>query len=206
MAGTCVAALDLAVDPAAWAELGFAVDDDGGCRAGATLLRLGASGTGVSGWVLRGAPGGTHVDGIATAWTDAPPAPPAEHPNRVVAVDHVVVATPDVDRTFAALAAAGMTLKRERAARGPDRPLRQGFFRHGECIVEVVGPQEPNPAERDRPASLWGLTLVVADIDAVATLLGERLGTVRDAVQPGRRIATVRREALPGVPVALITP
>jgi hypothetical protein len=35
--------------------------------------------------------------------------------------------------------------------------------------------------------------------------MGEKLGEVHDAVQPGRRIATVRREAGLGVPVALIT-
>ena len=95
-----------------------------------------------------------------------------------------------------------MTLRRERNAGSTRRPLRQGFFRHGEAIVEVVGPVE---AEGDGPASLWGLVVVVADIDAAASLLGDALGRVRDAVQPGRRIATVKPEAVDGLPLALMT-
>ena len=50
------------------------------------------------------------------------------------------------------------------------------------------------------------VTAVVSDIDHAATLLGDNLGTVKDAVQPGRRIATVRPEASGGLPLALITP
>jgi hypothetical protein len=46
----------------------------------------------------------------------------------------------------------------------------------------------------------------VADLDAAAERLGDRLGRARDAVQRGRRIATVRPEAGLGPPVALITP
>ncbi len=57
------------------------------------------------------------------------------------------------------------------------------------------------------PATLWGLTHVVADIDATADLLGERVGRVKDAVQPGRRIATLRhRELGMSVNTAVITP
>ncbi len=68
-------------------------------------------------------------------------------------------------------------------------------------ILEVV----EAPQAKERGARFWGLTLCVSDIDAWAELLGERLGEVRDAVQPGRRIATVRREAGLGLPVALIS-
>ena len=60
--------------------------------------------------------------------------------------------------------------------------------------------------EPDAPARFWGITAVVSDIDAAAVVLGERLGRIKDAVQPGRRIATVRSEASGGVPLALITP
>jgi hypothetical protein len=55
------------------------------------------------------------------------------------------------------------------------------------------------------PARFWGITFAVADLDAAAALLGDRLGSIRDAVQPGRRIATIRREAGVGLPVALIS-
>ena len=56
------------------------------------------------------------------------------------------------------------------------------------------------------PARFWGITFTTADIDAAAELLGDKLGRVKDAVQPGRRIATVRTEAGLGLPVALISP
>jgi hypothetical protein len=92
---------------------------------------------------------------------------------------------------------AGMTLRLERTA----GDVRYAFFRHGECVVELAGPAAP---EGDGPAWLWGLTIAVDDLGAAADLLGEALGDVRDAVQPGRRIATVRREAGAGIPLALM--
>jgi hypothetical protein len=52
----------------------------------------------------------------------------------------------------------------------------------------------------------WGLAMTVADIDACAALLGDRLGPVKDAVQPGRRIATLRHEACGlTVPIAFMS-
>jgi hypothetical protein len=65
-------------------------------------------------------------------------------------------------------------------------------------VLELVG-------GRERPA-LWGLVVVVADLDACARDLGPLLGDARPAVQPGRRIATVRREAGLPVALALMTP
>jgi hypothetical protein len=50
------------------------------------------------------------------------------------------------------------------------------------------------------------MTLVVDDLDAAARLLGDRLGRIKEAVQPGRRIATVRQAAGIGVPLALMSP
>jgi hypothetical protein len=93
-------------------------------------------------------------------------------------------------------------LRRERNAGSTRNPMRQGFFRHGETIVEVVGPAEP---AGDAPASLWGIVVVVADLDAAAAVMGDALGRPRDAVQPGRRIATVGAEAVSGLPLALMT-
>jgi hypothetical protein len=205
MPGAGVAAIGVAGPVEAWRALGFAIDDDARCRVGATLLCLGRRGKGLTGWALRDAAESASgpLDGIATERVEWQPAAGAQHPNGALSVDHVVVLTPDVPRTFAALSAEGMTLRRERDAGTPERPLRQGFFRHSECIVEVVGPRD---AEADAgPARLWGLTLVVADLDATAALLGDALGEVSDAVQPGRRIATVRREAGLGVPLALMS-
>jgi hypothetical protein len=190
--------LDVAADPGAWRALGFAVDADDIVRIGAVAVRLGVPGRGITGWTLSGAQGPAEIDGIPTAWARPLPAAGAAHPNGAHQVDHVVVRSPDVARTLQALTDAGMTLRRERSA----GEVRFAFFRHGECIVELAGPVQPEAA--GGPARLWGLTLQVADLDAAARLLGDALGEVRDAVQPGRRIATVRREAGAGIPLALM--
>jgi hypothetical protein len=177
---------------------------DGACRIGAVTLRFaGDDPPGLRAWTLAGAAGDGPIDGLPTrraptgspaAPTDSPPPP---HPNGALRLDHVVVMTPDLERTFAALAAAGLDLRRVREAGA----VRQGFYRAGEAILEVVGDVDP-----PGPARLWGLVVVVGDLDAAARDLGERLGGVRDAVQPGRRIATVRDAAGLGVPVAMMTP
>jgi hypothetical protein len=144
---------------------------------------------------------GADLDGLATVPSGAPDRPPApEHPNGAVRVDHVVVATPDVDRTLHALRAAGMEVRRERDA-GASR--RQAFLWVGDTILEVVGPRE---AEGDGPARFWGLVVVVSDLDAACGRLGALASEPRDAVQPGRRIATVRREAGLGAALALMSP
>ena len=122
------------------------------------------------------------------------------HPNGVLAIDHVVVFTPSLERTTGAFAAIGIEARRVREAGGGKR---QGFFLFGNLLVEVIDGVELEP---DAPARFWGITVVVSDIDASAALLGERLGRIKDAVQPGRRIATVRPEASGGLPLALITP
>jgi hypothetical protein len=119
-------------------------------------------------------------------------------------IDHVVVATPDVDRTVAAFSAAGSEPRRERRAGTADVPMRQVFFRLGGTIAEVVGPLT---AAGEGPATFWGLVLVVDDLDGAARALGDAVGPVRDAVQPGRRIATVRHRVLGlSVATALMSP
>lgn len=195
------ALVELAVGGSAapWAGLGFRVDDDGSARVGAVALRFDASAPpGIRGWTLAGAAGEGPIDGLETrrvAGGDPAPAAP-EHPNGALRLDHVVVMTPDLARTFAALEAAGLELRRVREA----GEARQGFYRVGEAVLEVVGDVDP-----PGPARFWGLVAIVSDLDAAAARLGASLGTVRDAVQPGRRIATVREDAGLGVPVALMS-
>ncbi len=206
MPGPTVAALHVAGPVEPWKAVGFSVDEKDVCRVGAVELRLGRPGTGLVGWTLTGT-GSREVDGIPTEWVpsagERPGGAAAAHPNTALSVDHVVVRSADAPETFAALSAAGMVLRGERVAGGPDGRVRQGFFRHGEAIVEVVGPEPPlAPA----PSTLWGLTVTVADIDACAALLGERLGAIRAAVQPARRIATVRPDAGLRVPLAVMSP
>ena len=131
------------------------------------------------------------------------------HPNAITGVDHVVAITPRLERTVAVLQAAGLDLRRIRGEPTPAGAPRQAFFRLGEVILEVI--QEPDEAiERaggaDRPAFFWGLALTTPDLDATAAGFGEQVGSIRPAVQPGRRIATLRRSAGLSLPVALITP
>ena len=71
--------------------------------------------------------------------------------------------------------------------------MRQAFLRLGPSIVEVVAPAPKDDADLDvRPAAWFGLALEVDDLDKVAALLGDGLGSVKPAVQAGQRIATIR--------------
>lgn len=198
-------ALDIAGPGDAWGELGLMVADEV-TQLGEVTLRFGHEGEGIVGWALRGPDGPPDLDGLATTWLPEPvePSAPREHRLAYPCIDHVVVATPDPRRTFACFESAGLVLRRERAAGTEQRPLAQGFFRHGETIVEVVGPREPTD---DGPATFWGLTLVAEELDAVVVQLGEeRCSAPREAVQPGRRIASLRHDAGLGTRVALISP
>ncbi len=123
-------------------------------------------------------------------------APPAgapiasTHPNGAIGIDHVVAVTPEFDATALALESAGLALRRVRDAGG----FRQGFRRLGGTILELVeATQAPAPA-------WWGLTITVAELDALPPDL---VGSPKPAVQPGRLIATARSA---GTPLAFMTP
>jgi catechol 2,3-dioxygenase-like lactoylglutathione lyase family enzyme len=191
--------LVVADEPAAWSALGFTVDGDR-LAVGATRLRLAgqAAGRGIVSWSLRGLPT-TELDGLCTERSQAPPPEPGRHPLGALAIDHVVVSTPDFDRTVRAFEKGGLDLRRERSAGSAQRPVRMGFFRVGEPILELV--EHPDAPDGYAPASFWGLVVVTEDLDAAAQRLGAHIGEAHDAVQPGRRIATVRPSA--GVSPAL---
>jgi hypothetical protein len=201
--------LVLADEPERWSALGFTVLD-GCCQLGRVRLRLAgcAAGRGLVRWALR-AIATDELDGLPTTRSDSPlPAPAPAHPNGALAIDHIVVMTPALERTVAALQVAGLDLRRIREQPTPAGAPRQGFFRLGEEILEVV--QEPDGAiERgggvERPAHMWGLALRVDDLDRAALALGANAGSIRPAVQPGRRILTLRRSAGLAVPVALVS-
>lgn len=182
---------------APWERIGFVADGDA-IRIGAVTLRF-AEGApaGILAWSLTGVADGD-IDGLATRAAVGPPAGPArDQPNGALRLDHVVVLTPDLERTFHALKTAGLERRRVREAGGG---VRQGFYRLGEVILEVVGDVEPAG-----PARFWGLVVVVGDLDALSSRLGDDLGAPRQAVQPGRRIATARDSAGLGFPVAFMT-
>jgi hypothetical protein len=197
--------LCIADEPATWTRLGFAVGDDGRCTIGGIALELAGrgAGTGIVGWTIAGLAPDAELDGLPTTADDGPAPADGEHPNGAVAVDHVVVTTPDVRRTFAALARAGLDLRREREAGTAERPMRQGFYVLGGAVLEVVGPAAPSG---DGSAAFWGMVLVVPDLVALAARLGADLGTPRDAVQQGRRIAPLREDAGSSVALAFMTP
>jgi hypothetical protein len=179
--------------------LGFDVGSNH-CDIGVRLW-LGCPGTGIAGWALTGIRAETtSIDGLPTelARYSTPPAPP-EHPNGAIAIDHVVVTTSDFDRTSGVLEEAGLALRRVVAG---SNGTRMGFRRLGSAILELVEAEDPASG----PARFWGLVVVVEDLDALADRLGEHLGSIRDAVQPGRRIATLRESAGLGESVAFMTP
>lgn len=199
----------LADEPERWATLGFTVND-GCCQLGRVRLRLAGSGAGrgLIGWSLR-AIAHTELDGLPTVRSDSPlPAPAPAHPNGVLAIDHIVVMSPALDRTVAALQAAGLDLRRIREQPTPAGAPRQAFFRLGAEILEVV--QEPDAVIEqaggaERPPRMWGLAVSVESLDRTVQALGAHVGSIRPAVQPGRQIATLRRSAGLAVPLALMS-
>jgi len=187
-------ALDIADEPSAWRAAGFDVED-ARCRVSRVTLRLTGTGErrGIVGWTL-----GDDASGEAGG----------PHPNGVVRVDHVVMLTPDLDRTVAELESQGFDLRRTREGATPGGSTRQAFFRVGEPILEVVLAPDGSSVARDPdgPPRLWGLAFGVQDLDRTARSLGDLLGTPRDAVQRGRRIATLRAEAGLGPAIAFMSP
>jgi hypothetical protein len=222
LAAPTIDELTIADDPARWAALGFDVED-AGAQIGSVRLRFtgaapasgrsapdasAAPAPGIVAWSLREL-ASAELDGLATTVSARPvPEPAPVHPNGVVVIDHVVAASPDLDRSVAALQAAGMDLRRVREQPTPAGAPRQAFFRLGHEILELI--QEPAAVvERagggDRPARFWGLALLVEDIDRCAERLAGNISDVRVAVQPGRRIASVRRSAGLALPLALMS-
>jgi catechol 2,3-dioxygenase-like lactoylglutathione lyase family enzyme len=200
--------LEVAAEADAWAAAGFAVDGNT-VKVGPVAIDLVgvAAGKRIVRWHLTEL-SCDELDGLPTAAAEAAPEPTGEtHRNGVVSLDHVVAFSPDLDRTVAALTNAGLDLRRVREGPTPAGAQRQAFFRVGQPILEMIEspPGTPEADDKEAPARFYGLAFGVADLDATASTLGERLGHVRDAVQPGRRIATVRREADLGLPVALMS-
>jgi hypothetical protein len=211
MSDPTVDELFIADEPSAWRAAGFSVERDI-CRVGGVTLRLEGPGRGrgIVGWSLRGAES-LELDGlesVASAGRAGAAAAAPVHPNGAVSVDHLVVITPHLDRTVAALRAAGFDLRRTREGPTPGGSRRQAFFRTGELILEVVEAPEGTrlAADRDGPARLWGISFLVEELAGTAAALGDLLGAPRDAVQPGRRIATLRREAGLGPAIAFMSP
>jgi hypothetical protein len=198
-------------DPSVWAGAGFRVEDDH-VDVGGVRIRLAGrgAGAGLRGWSFE--PAWTQpIDGLPVVDT-APPvtsppstsrSTPATQPNGVTAIDHVVVASPDVERTTTALGEAGIEPRRTVVGARGDADVLYRFFLLGTCVLELIGPAiASEPSAAVEPARFAGLAFTTATIDE----LGDVAGEPRPAIQPGRRIATLRREIGVSVPVAFLTP
>src|SRR5208282_2353484 len=112
------------------------------------------------------------------------------HPNGVVAIDHIVAASPSLERSIPALQRAGLDLRRIRDEPTPAGAPRQAFFRLGAEILELIQEPESVLAQgggADGPARLWGLALTVTDLDRTLADLAPHVGSARAAVQQPRR-------------------
>lgn len=200
-------ALELGDPPERWEALGFTIAA-GAIELAGVQLRLGASEPGIGRWSLAGIDSAGDIDGLPTTVTELPPRRAVTpHPNGATELDHVVVMSPDFDRTATVLEQRGMPLRRVREA--GDVPggtgFRQGFRRLGPGILELVEAPQMPPG----PARFWGLVVVLSDLSWFERELGgpaALVGEPKDAVQPGRRIVTVKRAAGLGQPVAFMTP
>ena len=136
-----------------WRAAGFVVDADNRVVVGTVTIRLEPDrDPGIASWSLR-APVPSSIDGLATSSSTADIPDATAHPNHVVAIDHLVVLTPDLDRTIDALAEQGLELRRVREGpAGDGREVKQAFFRMAEVILEVVATGRGG----DEPAHSWG--------------------------------------------------
>lgn len=193
-----------------WAAIGIHFSSDDRANVGNTWLRCDSQlSPGLHSWALCDAPRDIpSIDGLITTYVDDVPTLNMGSTNEasnsfqlaIAGVDHVVVNTPDLQRTSDALATVtGEPLKRTRDA---GNGAQQGFHRLGGVIVEIVS----SPHMAAGPARFWGLVFVVDDIDDVFNHVGpDVLSPPKPAVQPGRNIATFRSAAQLGVPCALMT-
>jgi hypothetical protein len=199
--------LEVADPPSVWADLGFSVDGDV-CRLGSvdiTLVGAGSGSGGIVSWVLSGVDvADSGLDGLPTTVASAGDSVAAgAHPNGAASIDHVVVSTPDLERTVKVFEEAGLLLRRRRDAGATyGAELRQAFFRVDDVIIEVVGPPSPSGSG---PAAFFGLAITVDDLAATGSHLGDRMRPPKDAVQEGRQIATLARDAGSSVALAFMS-
>ena len=189
-----------------WAQVGINFSHDGVFAIGEIVLRINETlPPGVHSWALSNIDSTVvSIDGISTTGNVANDR--IEHNDAQgfvltpLGIDHVVVNTPDLERTSDALhEATGAELKRIRDA---GNGVRQGFHRLGDVIIEIVSAPSMPPGN----ASLWGFVLNVADVHEVAAYLGpDVLSPPKPAVQKNRLIATFRGAVGLGVPVALMS-
>ncbi|GAA4382763.1 VOC family protein [Tsukamurella soli] len=142
-----------------------------------------------------GAAAGTGAKGAATENSAG------QADREIVGVDHVVLTSPNRDRTLATLCARlGFDLRLDRVQ---SWGVHQLFLRRGPLLVEVVLQDDADPAG---PDLMWGIAWRTADIDVTCARLvavGVTVGDIRRGHKPGTRVATVKDRDL-GLPTLLI--
>jgi catechol 2,3-dioxygenase-like lactoylglutathione lyase family enzyme len=213
--------VSVADSPETWAALGFTLTDSS-VRIGTTTFVLeGADPSGdkrgIIGWTLTADDGPIpdSIDGLPTgSITGAGPAIEAPmHPNGINGIDHLVVSTPNLDRTVAVLEDLDIECRRRRdgAAYGQQK-MRQAFFWLGDVILEVVGPEtglEPtssDPGKPEKPASFFGIALTASDLAATQAFFGDLMKPPVEAVQPGRLITTISSRGGSSLAIAVMNP
>jgi hypothetical protein len=209
---TTIADLYIGDDPVSWRSIGLDVDAGHVAHVGHVRLHFDphSAARGIVSWTLAGTPDESvaSVDGLATAHGE-PPALGGLAPTHLIgaeSIDHLVVLTPDMDRTTRAVERLlGLPLRRTRDAERDGVAMRQAFFRMGEVVLEVVSGPGSDPS--GGPARFGGFVFTVTSIEDAVDFLGDELVSApKPAVQPGRLIATVRPAAGLSVPLALMTP
>jgi len=201
MAAPCFpVGLDVADDASTWASCGFRIEEGSLVRLGEVTIRLvgrqqGRGATkGIVGWSFQGLPSGAStasVDGIPCTPPPTAAASPESvaHPNGATHVDHIVLRSPEADRTIQRLAEVGIHPIREQST--VRQNVRQVIFRPSTAIIELV--QTKNTAKA--PPHIWGLTLVTGDVDQTHAFLDKTTKAPWPAVQPGRRMTVVDHKA-----------
>jgi hypothetical protein len=199
-----LAELVISDPPEAWSGLGFDVDAQGNLDIGGVRVRIAADdhvdgARGITAWSLIRVNAMGSIDGLPTPVPRVLRPPPFKtHPNGATGIDHLVIRSDSLERTAAALARAGVELARtEQTEHGP-----RAFRRIGPAVLEVV---QRDDLGRD-VTRFWGLAVVVISLDELARRLGDRLGPIEPAVQPGRRIATLNARGGISVPLAFMSP
>ncbi len=132
--------------------------------------------------------------------------PPPHDDTMAVAIDHVVIQSPDAARATALWRdGAGLRLALDREF--PTRGLRLLFFRTNGITLEYATPL-PAPTADATPDRLWGVSYRVRDLTARRERLlaaGVDVSEVRTGMKPGTTVATVR-SGTAGIPTILIQP
>jgi catechol 2,3-dioxygenase-like lactoylglutathione lyase family enzyme len=142
---------------------------------------------------------------VRTAGAAGPPAAPAPSADAVVAIDHVVVRTPDAERAIRLWRDRfGLRLALDRVF--GERGLRLLFFRSGGITLEFASAHPADPTAASAPDQLYGMSYRVADLHARRARLldaGVEVSVIRPGMRPGTSVATVR-SGTAGVPTILL--